>query len=126
MEILPLFVIEAAKSREADTLFFQSFGESFIGKIGLQFQEKMQTRVLFQNGKPVSQRVILHDFNQLVPAAAAGLPGPVDMLFKMAPADKPGQGILLKGGHRAAVEAQFLLEPPHKEFRQNQIADPKG
>ena len=50
----------------------------------------------------------------------------MNLFFKVSPAQKPGQGMLLKAGHGAAVKTQLFPELGHQLGWQHQIADTDG
>ena len=116
-------MVKFAEGGEADALGPEGGGEGAVGEPGLHLQQEVQARVLLVDMELSPQGVAPDHLQEPVAAGPAGPAGPVDMLLEMAPAQEPGQGILLEGGHRAAVEAQLLPEPPHEGLGQDQIAD---
>ena len=101
-------------------------GQFAVGQLRVHLQQEMQTCILLQNRKFVRKGTVFQQGNHPIPAIPVEISHPVDMLFKMAPTQKTGQRILLKGRHGAAVKTQFFLKISHQSIRQHHIADTDG
>ena len=86
----------------------------------------MQARVPFLDGELIRQGAVFQQPNDPVAKAFIAPAQSVDVLFKVAPAQKPCQGVLLEAGDRGAVEPQLLLEFLHQRPGQHHVADSDG
>lgn len=127
VEVLYLrIVVEAGEGLHPDAEAFQPADEGVVLPVCVYLHQKMQACILLENGQTVGGGAVLQCGNHAVAAALVEAAHAVDVLFKLPPAQEPGQRVLLKAGHGAAVEAQLLLELRHQRPGQHHVADTDG
>ena len=119
-------LVVVAQGADPDSGLCAQGGELPVGHLRVDAQEEVQSRVLLENGDALRDGALLQHGDDPVAAGAVGLSHPVDVLLKPAAGQKPRQGVLLEGGHGAAIEAQALPEYPHQGGGQDHVADADG
>ena len=111
-----------AQARDVDSVFFCSFYKLLIGKVGVNAQKEVKSRVLLGYGHPFIEGVAFYRLHQLVTSGTVEVAHTVDVLFKVALFYKRGEGVLFKIRDGAGVEAESLVILFHKCLGEHHIA----
>ena len=93
---------------------------------GVQGHEEMQARLLPADLHLPRQGGLAESRQELVPQGPVVVAHSVDVFFKVALGQEPGQGHLLQAGDGPRIEPQSLIEPGDQMAGQHQVADPEG
>ena len=111
---------------EAQVLPLGGGADVFVAALGVQLQQEVQARVFLADADLPRQGGLPQLGQELVPQGPVVVAHAVDVLFKIALGQEPGQRHLLQAGDGAGIKAQGVIESGDQVLGQDQVADAEG
>ena len=118
-----VFFVVFAEGREMDALLGKAGGKVGVTALGVEFENEVEAAVLLDDRRVAGEGAGLDGVENELALAGVEEAHAVDVLFKIAFAEKAGEGELFEVGNGAGIKTELLVKAVGEGWRQHHVAD---
>lgn len=121
-----VFFVVFAEGGEMDALLGKAGGKVGVTALGVEFEDEVEAAVLLDDRRVASEGAGRDGVEDELALAGVEEAHAVDVLFKIAFAEKAGEGELFEVGNGAGIKTELLVKTVGEGWRQHHVADAHG